>query len=98
MDTPDTPESLVGEDVEAPEAQPALVIVDDDLHAWARGWPKYQKTALVSAFQMEVLFAVDTPEGRMTGQPGDYLCGPGAGGEYWPVRQDIFQSTYERVE
>lgn len=28
---------------------------------------------------------------------GDYICGPGAGGEYWPVRRDIFESTYVMV-
>lgn len=24
-----------------------------------------------------------------------YIVGPGAGGEFWPVRKDIFEATYE---
>lgn len=26
-----------------------------------------------------------------------YIVGPGAGGEFWPVRKDIFEATYYRA-
>lgn len=60
-------------------------------------WPEYRKTATVHAKQMEVPFEVETREGVVRGEPGDYLCGPGAEGEFWPVGKDIFESTYEAL-
>lgn len=38
---------------------------------------------------------VNTREGRCQIVEGDYLCGPGAAGEYWPVGRKIFEATYE---
>lgn len=40
---------------------------------------------------------IDTLEGRrLEIRSGEhYIVGPGAGGEYWPVRKDIFEATYE---
>jgi hypothetical protein len=40
-------------------------------------------------------FRLQTVEGVMTGQEGDWIVGPGAAGEYWIVRDDIFRLTYE---
>ena len=41
---------------------------------------------------------IETLEGDMRVCPGTWVVGPGAKGEFWPVRDDIFQATYERVE
>jgi hypothetical protein len=37
-------------------------------------------------------------EGVMRVSKGDWIVGPGAEGEYWPVKDSIFQKTYDRVE
>ena len=39
---------------------------------------------------------VDTPEGRMTAKPGDWVI-RGIRGEFYPCRKDIFEATYETV-
>jgi len=38
--------------------------------------------------------AIRTLEGEMLAQPGDWII-QGVAGEFYPCRQDIFQSTYE---
>jgi|LGVF01.1.fsa_nt_gb hypothetical protein len=58
---------------------------------------EYRKTATVQAIQLELEFAVNTLEGIMTGQPGDYLC-EGIDGERWAVKKEIFEKTYEVTE
>lgn len=62
------------------------------------GWHEYHKTATVRAVKMGTSFRVNTNEGVMEGQSGDYLCGPGVEGEYWPVAASIFEKSYEKVE
>ena len=57
----------------------------------------YRKTATVDAVQLEMKFAVQTEEGVMRGNPGDYLC-IGIDGERWPVKKEIFEKTYEVIE
>jgi len=57
---------------------------------------EYRKTATVQAIQLDLEFAVNTLEGVMTGQPGDYLC-EGIDGERWPVKKEIFEKTYEVI-
>ncbi len=45
-----------------------------------------------------VLGTINTAEGPVTIAMGEhYIVGPGAGGEFWPVRKDIFEETYERI-
>lgn len=39
-----------------------------------------------------------TLEGDMDLNPGSWIVGPGAEGEYWVVKDSIFRKTYERVE
>jgi hypothetical protein len=73
------------------------VITVEDMAVAAQSWAEYRKTATVRAKRMEGPFHVDTPEGRMEGDVGDYLCGPGAEGEFWPCKASIFESTYEEV-
>jgi len=53
----------------------------------------YRKIALVRAVQMNRSFAIQTLEGLMRGQKGDYLC-EGSAGERWPIKKEIFESTY----
>ena len=57
-------------------------------------WLEYRKTATVHAFQVQHPFIVHTLEEDMTGEAGDYLC-QGPAGERWPVKRDIFETTYE---
>lgn len=57
---------------------------------------EYHKTATVFAVQMDKPFKVDTLEGVMQGNAGDYLC-QGVENEMWPVKKRIFESTYEVI-
>ncbi len=41
--------------------------------------------------------SIDTLEGRMRISDGDYLV-KGVAGEYYPVRPDIFEKTYDRAK
>jgi hypothetical protein len=45
---------------------------------------------------MDEVFEVNTLEGIMTGNAGDYLM-MGVSGEYYPCAQDIFEKSYEFV-
>lgn len=58
---------------------------------------KYRKTAPVWAVQMTEPFEVETLEGTMRAEAGDYLC-EGPKGERWPIKKEIFESTYELDE
>lgn len=40
---------------------------------------------------------VATLEGAMSAQPGDWIV-RGIQGEFYPIKPDIFEATYERVE
>lgn len=40
---------------------------------------------------------VQTPEGIVTCQPGDWIL-KGVEGGCWPIRKDIFEATYEPAE
>lgn len=61
-------------------------------------WHKFQKRPIIiSAVQMDVPFKVETLEGWMRGQPGDWLIGGIEGGMY-PCKDSVFQATYEVVE
>jgi hypothetical protein len=40
---------------------------------------------------------IETLEGGHVVTPGDYIVGPGVRGEYWPVKADIFEKTYEQI-
>jgi len=56
-----------------------------------------KKPVVVQAIQINVPFSVETLEGTMQGNPGDYLI-RGVNGEYYPCKPDIFAKTYELVE
>lgn len=53
----------------------------------------YRKTATAKAKQFMMPFRVETPEGVMTGDAGDYVL-EGPAGEQWPVKREIFEATY----
>ena len=37
---------------------------------------------------------VQTLEGRVKVEPGDFIIGPGSQNEYWPISNDIFKKKY----
>ena len=74
---------------------------------------KYRKTALIDASQWwrlgdheAVVFCpgnstigvINTLEGQLTVQPGTWIAGPGAKGEFWPIDDEVFRATYELAE
>lgn len=58
---------------------------------------EYRKVAHVRALRMDHPFAIHTREGWHEGKAGDYLVGPGAGGEFWLVDGDIFEASHREV-
>lgn len=54
----------------------------------------YRKTTLTYAVQIPVKFRVETLEGLHSADAGDYLA-VGPAGEMYPIRKDIFESSYE---
>lgn len=56
-----------------------------------------KKPVVVKAIRIHEPFEVDTLEGTMRGNPGDYLI-QGVKGEYYPCKPDIFEETYEKTE
>ena len=61
-------------------------------------WLKFRKRPVViSAVQMDVPFKVETLEGWMQGQAGDWLI-KGIEGEMYPCKDSVFQATYEVAE
>lgn len=59
---------------------------------------EYRKTATIKAGQAIRGGVIPTLEGDHTFEEGDYIAGPGAAGEFWPVHKDIFEETYEEVD
>jgi len=55
-----------------------------------------KKPVLVTAMRLTEPVEIETLEGTMIGNVGDYLiCG--VNGEYYPCKPDIFDKTYEPV-
>ena len=50
----------------------------------------------IMAKRIEHDMQIETPEGVMTGNRGDMLV-KGVAGEFYPVKSDIFEMTYESV-
>lgn len=57
----------------------------------------YRKKTTIQAKQMSEPFTVETLEGTMKGQAGDYLA-IGVKGEQYPIQKAIFEQTYEETE
>ena len=59
---------------------------------------KYRKKPVViEAFQTSVSLDIDTLEGVMHADAGDYII-TGVKGERYPCKPDIFKLTYDKVE
>jgi hypothetical protein len=55
-----------------------------------------KRPVVVFAARMDEPFEVETLEGTMRGNAGDYLiCG--VKGEYYPCKPDVFAATYEAL-
>ncbi len=58
---------------------------------------KYRKKPVViEARQLTEVHTIQTLEGTMTGNPGDWLI-RGINGEMYPCKPDVFAKTYELV-
>jgi hypothetical protein len=61
-------------------------------------WVKYRKKPVViEAIKMDEDFCVETLEGVMKGDAGDYLI-RGVELELYPCKPSIFEKSYEKVE
>lgn len=60
--------------------------------------PRYRKIAAVHALQSIEPGIIETLEGNMEFHSGDYLVTDDPPTHIWPVRQDIFEATYEELE
>jgi hypothetical protein len=58
---------------------------------------EYRKTATTRMVQVPEPFQVETLEGVMTGDAGDYLA-VGVEGERYPVKRSVREASYEPVE
>ena len=59
--------------------------------------PKFRKKpVIIEAEPIEERIEIQTLEGVMTGEPGDWLI-TGVNGERYPCKPDIFVKTYEPV-
>ncbi len=56
-----------------------------------------KKPIAIKACQLHEDFSVNTLEGLMTAEAGDYLI-IGVKGELYPCAKEIFEETYEQVE
>jgi hypothetical protein len=56
-----------------------------------------KKPIVIKAKKMDEAFEVETLEGTMKGNAGDYLI-QGVSGELYPCKPDIFKKTYEKIE
>jgi hypothetical protein len=59
--------------------------------------PCRKKPIVVHAKQMNHVFCVDTLEGVMTGNPGDYLM-KGINGELYPCKKEIFEKSFNYID
>lgn len=60
--------------------------------------PKYRKKPVViEAVQLTSRVVIQTLEGDMTGEAGDWLI-TGVKGEHYPCKPDVFAATYEAVD
>lgn len=58
---------------------------------------KYRKKPIViDAYQTDVTLDIETLEGIMRANVGDYII-TGVNGEQYPCKQDIFKKTYEEI-
>lgn len=56
-----------------------------------------KKPVEVEAYQTDKVIFIDTLEGTMRAEKGDWII-TGVKGEKYPCKPDIFEKTYEKVE
>lgn len=55
-----------------------------------------KKPVVIEAVQLTRKLVIETLEGKMVGEPGDWLI-TGVAGEMYPCKDKIFKQTYEPV-
>lgn len=74
-----------------------LALEESDVDLEGDEWGKYRKRPVViDAKQLTQRVEIDTREGTVVGEPGDYLI-VGVDGEIYPCGREIFEQTYEEV-
>jgi hypothetical protein len=53
-----------------------------------------KKPIVITAYQTDVVVLIQTLEGEMRADPGDWII-TGVKGETYPCKPDIFEATYE---
>lgn len=56
-----------------------------------------KKPVVIDAVRLEKQVVIETLEGTLVGQPGDWLI-TGVAGEQYPCKHQIFVATYEPTE
>lgn len=87
----EVPEPLQDDGSNTPSVQVEVADPEPD-----ETWGEYRKQEVTRAVQMPVSFAVETAEGRMTAEAGDYLA-LDVNDDPYPIAQDVFEATYEGV-
>jgi hypothetical protein len=56
-----------------------------------------KRPVVITAFQTDKTLEIETLEGTMRAQPGDWII-TGVKGEIYPCKDDIFRATYEPAD
>lgn len=56
-----------------------------------------KKPVIVEAYRTDKTMYIETLEGFLLADPGDYII-TGVNGEQYPCKPDIFDKTYEKIE
>lgn len=56
-----------------------------------------KKPIPVKAYQVDEKTKINTLEGPLYAQPGDWII-TGVEGEQWPVKKEIFEKTYKVID
>lgn len=63
----------------------------------SKEWKQYRKKpVIIRAYQTKCELKIETLEGDMIANKGDYII-EGVKGEFYPCKPDIFKETYEEV-
>ena len=55
-----------------------------------------KKPVIIQAYQTDKELLIETLEGMMKAEKGDYII-RGVKGEYYPCKPDVFKLTYEKL-
>lgn len=72
----------------------------DKLHSvnlMNNAWPEFKDHAKWKQFPEFFNLQIETLEGPMTANQGDWII-KGVKGEFYPIKNDIFEMTYEAAE